>query len=122
MRSGIGSLFAIGDTTVVVHGDGRVGNTATASFAVHVAGAAEQLAALRSHVASLGLRRLVAASLDTELRFAQTALAAGYPKLACASLALFELEVRVLPPSAISSADAADLVASAKRIRAVLGC
>lgn len=117
-----GSLFAIGDTTVSCTATDSSGNAATASFAVHVAGAAEQLAALRSHVASLGLRKLVAASLDTELHLAQVALAAGYPKLACASLALFEIEVRVLPPSAINSANAADLVASAKRIRTVLGC
>jgi beta propeller repeat protein len=117
-----GSLFPIGDTTVTCTARDASGNTATASFTVHVAGAAEQLAALRSHVASLGLRPLVAATLDLELRLAQVALAAGYPKLACVPLVVFETEVRVLPAATIKSADAAYLVAAADRIRAVLGC
>jgi len=117
-----GSLFAIGDTTVTCKATDASGNTATASFTVHVAGAAEQLAALRSHVAALKLRPLVAATLDLELRLAQTTLAAGYPKLACVPLVVFETEVRVLPASTIKSADAAYLVTAADRIRAVLGC
>ena len=117
-----GSLFAIGDTTVACTAKDASGNTATASFTVHVAGAAEQLAALRSHVASLGLKKLVAATLDLELQLAQTALAAGYPKLACVPLVLFETEVRLLPASTIKAADAASLIASSKQIRAVLGC
>jgi beta propeller repeat protein len=117
-----GSLFAIGDTTVACTATDSSGNTATASFTVHVAGAAEQLAALRSHVASLGLRRLVAATLDAELQLARTALAAGHPKVACTWLAVFELEVRLLPPSVIAAHDVTDLVASERQIRAVLGC
>ena len=117
-----GSLFAIGNTTVACTATDASGNTATASFVVHVAGAAEQLAALRSHVASLGLRKLVAATLDAELQLAKTALAAGHPKVACTWLAVFELEVRLLPPSVIATHDVTDLVASERRIRAVLGC
>jgi beta propeller repeat protein len=117
-----GSLFAIGNTTVACTAKDASGNTATASFTVHVAGAAEQLAALRSHVASLKLKKLVAATLDLELQLAQTALAAGYPKLACVPLVVFETEVRLLPSSTIKAADAAYLVASSKQIRAVLGC
>ena len=64
----------------------------------------------------------MAATLDAELRLAQTALAAGHPKVACTWLAVFELEVRLLPPSVIAAHDVTDLVASERQIRAVLGC
>lgn len=117
-----GATFPIGDTTVACTATDASANTATATFVVHVRGAAEQLAALRTKVAALGLKPLVAASLDLELRAAQAALAAGRPKLACAALDLSAIEVRLLSPAQIHAADAADLMSAATRIRAVLGC
>jgi len=117
-----GSVFPIGDTTVTCTATDASGNSASAAFVVRVSGAAEQLAALRTEVAGLGLRPLVAATLDLELRAAQAALAAGRPKLACAALDLFTIEVRLIRPPAMPAADAADLISTAARIRAVIGC
>ena len=115
-----GALFPIGETTVTCTATDASGNVATASFVVHVRGAAEQLTLLRTQVSSLGLRPLVARSLDLELRVAQGALACGQPKLASAALGVFVAEVRVLPAKVIAPADAADLITAANRIRAVL--
>jgi len=116
-----GATFAIGDTTVACTATDASGNASTASFAVHVRSAAEQLTALRAHAASLGLQPLVARSLDAELLAAQMLLAHGQPKAAALALAVFDIEVRVLPPGVIAPADAASLVTDANRIRHVLG-
>ena len=59
-----GALFPIGETTVTCTATDASGNVATASFVAHVRGAAEQLTLLRRRSASLGLRPLVARSLD----------------------------------------------------------
>jgi len=115
-----GAVFAVGNTTVTCTAKDAAGNTTTGSFVVHVRGAAEQFTLLRSHVASLGLRPLVAVSLDFELRLAQTALAQGKPGSARTLLGVFVVEVRVLPARLIAPADAADLIAAATRISRVL--
>lgn len=116
-----GAMFPIGDTTVACIATDTSGNASTASFGVHVRGAAEQLTALRARVATLGLRPLVARSLDAELQAAQVLLLHGQPKLAAAVLMVFNLEVRLLPRNAIAPAEAAKLVADANRVIAVLG-
>ena len=115
-----GGTFAIGNTTVTCTATDASGNAATASFVVHVRGASEQLATLRTLVASLRLRPLYARSLDGELSAVQTLVAHGQPRAASVVFVLFQAEVRLMPPSAITRADAAALVADATRIRAVL--
>jgi hypothetical protein len=52
---------------------------------------------------------------------AQQQLSAGHPRLACATLNLFIIEVRLQTRWFIPASTAAQLVTDAKRIQAVLG-
>lgn len=117
-----GSTFAIGTTTVTCTARDASGNAASASFPVVVRGAGDQLNALIAEVKSLGLPPLTQATLVGELLLAKTALANGYKGVACAAMATFVSEVNALSGRTIKATDAADLVARATRIEAVVAC
>jgi len=112
-----GAVFAIGTTTVSCTAADASGNAATASFTVHVKGAGEQLADLAAAVKGVGPGR----SLADTVAVAQWFLAHGQPRLARLTLTAFEAEVRAQSGKKIPSAQAAALMADAKRIEKVIG-
>jgi probable HAF family extracellular repeat protein len=112
-----GSVFAVGDTTVTCKATDASGNTATASFVVHVRGAAEQLANLAAKVVGVG----PGTSLADKVAAAETALAAGNRAQAASILNMFTHQVAAQTGKKIPLATAATLTATAQRIIAVLG-
>ena len=111
-----GSVFAIGDTTVSCVATDHSNNSATASFKVHVKGAAEQLADLERAVAGVGPGR----SLVDQVRTAENYLrknAVGSTR----TLKAFINEVKAQAGKSIPRDLAAGLVATATRIAHVLG-
>ena len=113
-----GSVFPIGDTTVVCTATDAAGNTATASFTVTVQGATEQLADLRAAVHGVG----PGTSLVDKVAAAQAAYTAGDTPRTCEILNAFINQVEAQPEKIIDSGTASTLIAEAMRIRAVLGC
>jgi alpha,alpha-trehalose phosphorylase len=113
-----GSTFAIGTTVVSCTAADASGNRATASFDVHVKGAAEQLVELHSAVVGVG----PGASLARTVRRAQLYLAAGAPAHACRMLDSVIDEVRAQSGKKIPVEVAAGLIADATRIANVIGC
>jgi hypothetical protein len=113
-----GSLFVIGDTAVTVTGNDSSGNTAQATFTVHVAGAAEQLAALRLAVEGVGPGHALADKVNRAAAY----LAAGDQAAAAVQLTGFIALVRAQKGRMISPPVAVYLIAEARRIRAVLTC
>ena len=117
-----GATFPIGDTTVRCTATDAGGNTANASFTVHVRGAGEQIAALIAKTRTD--LRLPAASptLLAQLQLAADALVAKKTTLACTLLNVYITVVKLTPISLLTETQKADLVADATRIRAVIGC
>ena len=113
-----GTVFAIGTTTVTCTATDASGNAATATFTVHVEGAAEQLVDLAGSVTGVGPGKSLVATVD----IARVLLALGQPQAACLTLTAFTLEVRVQSGRKIPAAQATALIADATRIRQVLGC
>jgi probable HAF family extracellular repeat protein len=113
-----GSTFAIGDTTVECTATDAAGNSATASFTVHVKGASEQLDDLAEAVMGVG----PGTSLADKVQAAQTALTDGDDTGACEILNAFTNQVEAQSGKGIDTTTADDLIADATRIRAVLGC
>ena len=113
-----GTEFAVGTTTVTCTATDASGNAATASFTVHVEGAAEQLADLAGSVTGVGAGKSLVATVD----IARVLLALDQPQAACLTLTAFTLEVRVQSGRKIPAAQATALIADATRIRQVLGC
>jgi probable HAF family extracellular repeat protein len=113
-----GSTFTIGTTQVTCTASDAAGNNATASFEVHVKDAAEQIDDLIARVE--GLRR--GTSLTDKLAAAKAALALGNRTTACEKLDGFANEAEAQSGKKLTAAQAAELTASANRIRAVLGC
>lgn len=105
-----GTTFAIGTTTVTCIATDAAGNTATATFTVHVRDAAEQLAALvglaKASGASDGLTNSLLVKLDT---------------LDTHRLRAFVNEVEAQTGKALTQPQASQLVTAANRILAVLG-
>jgi hypothetical protein len=113
-----GSVFPIGTTTVNCSATDAAGNSASASFVVHVKGATEQLADLEVAVAGIG----AGTSLADKVANARAALAAGAIDEACEILAAFDHHVIAQSGKSISEAVAAELFSTAARIQAVLAC
>jgi probable HAF family extracellular repeat protein len=114
-----GSTFVIGDTTVECTATDTAGNSATASFTVHVKGGSEQLDDLAEAVIGVG----PGTSLADKVEAAQMALTDGDDTLACEILNAFINQVTAQTGKSISDPATADaLIADATRIRAVLGC
>jgi len=113
-----GGTFAIGTTRIACEASDAAGNGANASFDVRVKGADEQLGDLFAAVAAVG----PGSSLADKVRDARRALAADDLDEACGKLAAFASEVTAQSSKKIGATPAAELVASAQRIRAVLSC
>ncbi len=117
-----GSTFPIGATTVTCTATDASGNSATASFVVIVTGASSQLGDLVSLVNGLGLQPGIATSLTAKLQTALAAANAGDLARACNLLDAFINEVQAQSGKKLTAAEAAQLIAEATRIKAVLGC
>jgi hypothetical protein len=119
-----GSTFAIGTTTVTctVTDSDDTPSTVSASFTVTVNGAATQLNALLSTVNGFHFKKALQVTLDAELHVAQNALKKRNTRLACASLDLFNAEVKGWTGHGITSSQANQLITAARQIQAVLGC
>jgi len=115
-----GTTFAIGDTTVVCNAADRSGNSATASFKIHVRGASEQVTDLLNYVTqnNIGPGNSLAAKLNATL----TSLAASDQASACSTLQSFINEVQAQAGKKITLDQAAQLLSAANQIRSVLGC
>jgi HYR domain len=113
-----GDTFPIGTTTVTCIATDTHGNTATATFNVHVEGAVEQLADLRVAVTGVG----PGTSLADKVSQAQTFLAASNVAGACTTLDAFIHEVKAQSGTSLSTDKADTLTATAQRIEIVLSC
>jgi hypothetical protein len=113
------------DTTSTVRcsaGD-RAGNTTRRSFTIHVAGAAEQVVALRAELAPMAIPERAARRLDRDLARAQRALRRHRPRRACARLHTFLRHVdRYDSNGTLTAVDANRLRAAASRIMRVVPC
>jgi hypothetical protein len=119
-----GSSFPTGDTTVSCTASDATGNQATATFAVHVRGAAEQTSALADLVQATNAKQGIVNSLDAKLNAAQEALAAANADNradASNKLDAFVNEVAAQAGKALTSDQATQLINAARRIQAVLG-
>jgi hypothetical protein len=113
-----GSIFPIGTTVVSCKATDDDGLTDTGGFSVTVVGADGQLTDLLLSVDGVGPGK----SLATKVRNAQAALAGGDSEAACDILGAFTNEVEAQSGKSLTSDTAAQLIADATRIRAVLGC
>jgi hypothetical protein len=88
-----GAVFAINrpgqSTTVQCTAADRAGNAATASFTVHVNGAAEQIRNLDKLIASLSIPRGHELLLRAKLGIALIALSVSRAEIACGALGSF---------------------------------
>ena len=114
---GSGSTFSSGTTTVNCTATDTAGSSSTASFTVHVKGAAEQLTDLLAAVTGVG----PGTSLPDKVRRAETYLAANDAADACSTLAAFVNQIKAQAGKTIPPNQAPPLIASAQRIQAVLG-
>jgi hypothetical protein len=117
---GVGTVFAIGTTTTVhcTETDSDDTNSqVTTSFTVTVVGAAGQLTALYNRVVGVGPGN----GLVAKIAAAQSGLARGNKSATCGPLALFVTQVQAQSAN-IGTALAAQLIAEAKQIEAVVGC
>ena len=94
------------------------GNEASGSFDVHVKSAGEQLDDLIDRVSGIG----PGSSLTEKLTDAKSALAVGDKTVACDKLAAFANQAHAQSGKKLTPAEAAEFVATANRIRSVLGC
>lgn len=115
-----GSVFPIGATKVTCTASDAddIPSTVSSSFTVTVLGAAAQLESLDQAVQGVGTGKLLAATVG----LAEQQLAAGHPFLACLTLVGFVLEVRLETSHPIPPSTAAELIADAKQIMAVVAC
>ena len=121
VRQPQGTTFIIGETTVNCSATDSSGNTGTASFVVHVRGAAEQVANLSATLDSFALGKL-GTSLHDKLVTVQSFLTANKPHQACANLADFIAQVNSQAGKGLTASQASYLGRSAIRIENVIGC
>jgi HYR domain len=117
-----GATFPTGTTTVACTATDAASNTATASFTVTVLGATAQIADLIDKTLAYLEVPALQAPFKTRLQAAIDAAVAGNKPAACAALQLYVFIVQIAPPTSLTAAEKAELIADAKRIRAVLGC
>ncbi len=100
-------------------------NGTTGSFTVHVAGAAEQLEALRAVLESFHFHGGLANDLDNKLNEALKELGKGKPDHACKKLEEFSKKVTqesTKKKPKITPGQASTMMTAARRIGGVLGC
>ncbi len=117
-----GSTFPMGATTVSCTATSSGGTSATGIFAVHVAGAAEQLADLEAKTLSYLSQFRLKLAMSVLLRTAANAETADRPQTACAALTVYSLTVWFAPSRELTLAEKVELTADARRIRDVIGC
>jgi hypothetical protein len=111
--------FAIGDTNVTCQAVDQAGNSSPVQQSVvHVAGAGEQLDNLAIAVQGVGPGN----SLSAKVANADRELDQGDTCAACAQLTAFINQVTALAGKKIPANQAAQLIADAQRIKAVIGC
>jgi len=115
-----GSVFPIGTTTVHCSATDTddTPSTVSTSFTVTVRGAAAQLADLDQAVQNTRGGK----GLAPTVALAERQAAGRHPLLACQTLNLFIIEVQLETPWRIPAGTAAQLIAAARQIQAVLGC
>lgn len=113
-----GSTLAIGDTAVVCTATDAHGNEAQQSFAVHVRGAAEQLASLLAYVTGLPPGK----SLSAKVEAAEVYLELGDVSDACSVLGALGHEAAAQDGKKLTAVGAAHIEDAAAQIRSVLGC
>src|SRR5207244_13108521 len=112
------TLFRSGKTRVTCTAADTHGNMSRASFTVTVKGAKAQLQHLLTAVTGVG----PGTSLADKVTAAQSYLAAGDLADACATLTAFVHKVSAQAGKSIPPHQAAALIATAQRIKAVLAC
>jgi TolB protein len=121
-----GSTFPIGQTTVTCVAADTSGNSAAGSFTVTVKGAKEQLGDLIQRVVNVS--QLSAAAKTLLIAKLNQLLASFDPgnatqrQAVCLALQVFKAAVQLQAGKTITSGQAAEWIADANRIRAVLGC
>jgi flagellar hook assembly protein FlgD/PKD repeat protein/lysophospholipase L1-like esterase len=118
-----GTTFAIGETTVRCTASDARGNSASASFGVHVAppGPARPLTALQQAISGPGVPKSVQTMLKPDLAAVAAAIDDGHMASACAALAEFDDELNAASRQ-LSAAIRADLRAKAAQLRTALDC
>jgi probable HAF family extracellular repeat protein len=111
-----GATFPVGDTTVNCTASDSAGNVGSASFSVHVRGAAEQLGNLAASVKGVG----PGTSLEDKIAQARAAVGIGDRATASSILKAFNRQVIAQTGKSIAPDTAAALTAAAVRIGAVL--
>lgn len=124
-----GSFFSIptprSDATTMVNcsATDSSGNTANDSFTVTVLGADSQLDLLQAGVQESSIHRNARTTLDRALASAETGLNRNQLPTSCFQLSYFQTQVNLYRAlSQIPSEQANEWLASAARIKAVLGC
>ena len=122
-----GSVLPIGTATVACTATDAAGNHDSATFAVTVRGAADQLRRLAADTtAAVGLPRAIRLVLVVYLDTALASLDASHPvgaRLACTMLGSYRALLRsVVSTHLVSQQTVAPLLADASRIRSVLDC
>jgi hypothetical protein len=112
-----GSTFASGDTKVTCTATDAANHSSSASFNVHVKGAAEQIADQIKLVGNKG-----GGSFADQLQSAADELAGGADAEACGTMGAYINHVRSQSGKQLTPAEAATLIANANRIRSVIGC
>jgi len=115
-----GSLFPIGNTTVLCTATDTANNRTDCSFTLHVKGAAEQLQDLSAVVSSFNLSYGMENSLTSQLRAVLAALAVGNKTAAYQFLQTFIAHVNGQSGKALTVAQASSLVAAATQIETVI--
>jgi HYR domain-containing protein len=113
-----GTTFPIGDTTVTCTATDAHKNTSTATFTVHIRGAAEQLDTLLTSVTGVG----PGTSLANKVTLIQSYVTANNTAAACDALTGFINEVNAQTGKKITPAQAASFISQAQAIEATLGC
>ena len=117
-----GSTFPIGSTSVSCSATDGSGNSSSCGFTVTVKGAAGQISALVTLVNSFNLPAGIQNSFVAKLQNALASINAGNVTAACNQLNAFINETQAQSGKALTVDQANQLITSANRIKAVIGC
>lgn len=117
-----GSTFAIGDKMVTCRATDAARNFSECAFKVHVKGAAQQVADLMAVIDTLNLKKKTDKKFDHKLDEVLKALDKGKTDEACKKLADLIKEAQKESGKKLAADEANQIIATANRIRAVLGC